>query len=208
MNDSWTYKTERYRFATRGDIPAVVEMLSDPEVGRWLWFTPLPPEAVEAYFRPLLDRQTQELAAGKTPQTAVFAVEALDGRFLGQGASIAVEGSPKGAEIGFQLVRRAWGRRVGTRLGQFLCAYAIECCGAYRIEGNCLQGNTASAALLQKLGLKPEGTKPGYRLKQEVRHTELCFGREVHLLDTALFRSIATATGLRGVVAEAGASGD
>ena len=198
MNQSWTYKTEHYRFATRDDIPEVAEMLSDPEVGRWLWFAPSPPKAVEAYFAPLIDRQTKELAAGETPQTAVFAVEDLDGLFLGHGASIAVEGSAHGCEIGFQLVRTAWGSGVGTRLGQFLCAYAIECCAAYRIEGSCLEGNTASAALLQKLGLKPEGTKPGYRLKQQVRHTELFFGSEVHLLDTALFRRVAETTGLRG----------
>lgn len=198
MTDSWTCETERYRLAIRDDIPAVVEMLSDPEVCRWLWFAPLPPDAVEAYFGPLIDRQTTERAAGQMPRTAVFAVEDLDGVFLGQGASVTVDGSTDGSEIGFQLVREAWGRGVGTRLGQFLCAYAIECCDAYRIEGSCLKGNTVSAALLRKLGLKHEGTKPGYRLKQAVRHTELCFGSEVHRLDTGLFRSVAEATGLRG----------
>ena len=128
MKRSWTHETERYRYATREDIPAFVELLSDPEVGRWLWFTPIPPNAVEAYFGPFLDRQVEELDAGETPQTAVFAVEELSGEFLGHGAVVAVDASPNGFEIGFQLMRRGWGRGAGTRLGQFLCAYAIECC--------------------------------------------------------------------------------
>lgn len=198
MTDPWTHETERYRYATRADLPAFVELLSDPEVGRWLWFAPLPPDAVEAYFGPFLDRQAEELGRGETPQTAVFAVEDLDGEFLGHAAVVAVDASPKGFEIGFQLMSKAWGRGVGTRVGQFLCGYAIECCDAYRIEGGCLSGNTGSAALLRKLGLNLEGTRPGYRLKQTVRHTELCFGVEVHDLDGELYATVAKKTGLVG----------
>ncbi len=198
MNDSWTHETERYRYAHREDIPQFTELLSDPAVGRWLWFTPIHIDGVGEFFGPLLDRQAKELAAGETPLTAVFTVEDLSGEFLGQGAVVAVETSPDGFEIGFQLMRKAWGRGVGTRLGQFLCAYAIEICDAYRIEGGCLEGNTGSATLLRKLGLQLEGTRPGYRLKVDVRHTELCFGSEVHRLDTAAFRRVAEATGLSG----------
>ncbi len=196
MSDSWTHETERYRYANREDIPAFIEMLSDPEVGRWLWFTPIPPDGVEQYFGPLLDRQATERAAGEIPRTAVFSVEDFTGEFLGQGAVVAVEASPHGCEIGFQLMRTAWGRVVGTRLGQFLCAYAIELCDAYRIEGGCLEGNTGSATLLRKLGLQLEGKRPGDRVKAGVRHTELCFGGEVHRLDTAAFQKVALATGL------------
>lgn len=198
MNDSWTHETERYRYANREDIPQFTELLSDPEVGRWLWFTPISIDGIGEFFGPFLDRQAKELAAGETPLTAVFTVEDLSGEFLGQGAVVAVETSSDGFEIGFQLMRKAWGRGVGMRLGQFLCAYAIEICDAYRIEGGCLEGNTGSATLLQKLGLQLEGTRPGYRLKVDVRHTELCFGSEVHRLDMAAFRRVAEATGLSG----------
>ena len=197
MKKSWTYDTERYRYSTRDDLPAFVKMLADPEVGRWLWFTPLPAEAVEAYFGPQLDRMAEELGAGKVPRSAVITVEDLDGDFLGHGAVVPVEMSPGGFEIGFQLEQKAWGRGVGTRLGRFLCAYAIECCDAYRIEGGCVEGNEGSATLLRKLGLVLEGTRPGYRLKEDVRHTELCFGREVHHLDTAGYAAVAAKTGLK-----------
>ena len=196
MSDSWAHETERYRYANREDIPAFIERLSDPEVGRWLWFTPIPPDGVEQYFGPLLDRQATERAAGEIPRTAVFSVEDLTGEFLGQGAVVAVEASPRGCEFGFQPMRTAWGRGVGTRLGQFLCAYAIELCDAYRLEGGCLEGNTGSATLLRKRGLPLEGSRPGYRVKAGVRYTELRFGGEVHRLDTAAFQKMALATGL------------
>lgn len=199
MTECWTHETERYRYATREDLPAFVRLLSDPEVGRLLWFTPLPAEAVGAYFGPFLDGQTRELGAGEAPRSAVFVVEDLRGDFLGQGAIVPVAMSPDGYEIGFQLTRAAWGRGVGTRLGRFLCAYAIEVCKAYRIEAGCLEGNAASAALLGKLGLRLEGTRPGYRLKEDVRHTELCFGREVAELDAEPIRKVAELTGLTRV---------
>ena len=196
MPESWIHETERYRYATSEDIPSFTELLADPEVGRWLWYTPIPLDGVGEYVGRHLDRQAQAGAAGEAQQRAVFAVEDLSGVFLGRGSVVAVEASPRGWEIGFQLLPTAWGRGVGTRLGQFLCAYAIERCDAYRIEGGCLDGNTRSAALLQKLGLQLEGTRPGYRLKVNVRHIELCFGREVHRLDTAALRKVAEATGL------------
>ena len=46
-------------FATRDDLPRFAEMLSDPEVGRWLWFTPAPREMFEQFFAPLVDAQSK-----------------------------------------------------------------------------------------------------------------------------------------------------
>lgn len=196
LPESITHGPERYRLATRADIPAFAEMLADPEVGRWLWFTPISAEMLEGFFGPLIDRQESERAAGEHGGLAIFVVEDAEGRFLGQGAAIPVEMSPGGYEIGFQLTRGAWGRGVGTRLGRFLCAYALVRGEAHRIEGACLEGNVGSVALLRKLGLELEGRKPGYRVKEGARHAELLFGREVSELDTAALRALAAETGL------------
>lgn len=198
MLGPWTNDSERYRLSTRADLPDFAAMLNDPEVGKWLWFTPLPEGAAEGFFGPLIDQQLATAKKGEAPQSAVFTVEDLEGNFLGQGAVIGVEMSPGGCEIGFQLSRAAWGRGVGKRLGQFLCAYAIEKCAAYRVEGGCLEGNVGSAKLLQQLGLQLEGTRPGYRLMRGERHTELCFGREVSSLDSTGIRKVAALTGLLG----------
>ncbi len=193
---SWTVGDVRIRFASFDDLAHVVDMLADPEVARWLWFTPAPPEAFEQFFTPLFDAQDAELADGVMPTNSVFIVEDVDGAFLGEGACVSVAGSPGGCEIGFQLRREAWGRGVGTRLGQFLVAYAVHCRDAYRLEANCLEGNAGSRALLEKLGLVLEGTRPGFRLRDGVRHTELLYGIRVAELDTAAIEEHARTLGL------------
>lgn len=179
---TWSLGKESYRFATHDDLPSMVEMLADPEVGRWLWFAPLPAEGVRAYFQPLLDAQEKALAEGKVPEASVFTVEDPSG-YLGHGAVVAVEGSAGGYEIGFQLRRQAWGRGVGTRLARFLCAWAVYRKRAYRIEAGCLEGNVGSQRVLEGLGLQREGRRPGYRLKEDARHAEILFGAEVADLD-------------------------
>jgi len=162
---------EHYRLAEERDLVSIVDMLGDPEVGRWLWFTPGTPEFFQQYFGPLINAQT-----GAEPDSAVFVVEDAAGEYLGMGAAMPVPGSPGGFEIGFQLARTAWGRGVGTRFAEHLCAYAIEQRGAHRIEGACLEGNTGSRKILEHLGLRLEGTRVDYRLRDGVRHTELLYG--------------------------------
>lgn len=192
----WRGESETYRLATHDDLPKMIEMLGDPEVGRWLWFTPIPPEGVVEYFTPFLDEQTEVVGRGEDPQTVVFTVEDHDGVYLGEGAVVAVEGSPGGSEVGFQLCRDAWGRGVGRRLGRFLTAYAAHRCSAYRLEASCLEGNLGSRRIIEGLGMRLEGTRPGYRLKEGVRHTELFFGELVERLDRRVIDETAREVGL------------
>ncbi len=176
----WSSSTERYRYAAERDLASFGAMLSDAEVGRWLWFAPMSADDAIAYFRPFVEQQQEALERGEAADTLVFTVEdAGTGEFLGQGAIVAVPGSDRGFEIGFQLCEHAWGRGVGTRLSQFLRTFAIEGLDAYRIEGACLEGNEASAKLLSNLGLRQEATLVDYRLRDGVRHTELRFGARV-----------------------------
>ena len=195
LTRSWNNGDEIYRFGTTDDIGDIAQMLDDPEVARYLWFTPLPPEGADQYFRPLFENQTRALDNDELPTTAVFTVFDQEQHFLGQGGVVAVAGSPDGYEIGFQLSRKAWGKGVGTRLSRFLCAYAINKLDAYRIEGACLAGNIASRRLLEKIGLVLEGTRKGYRLKDE-RHDELLFAELTSNLDRELIDNEARRAGL------------
>ncbi|REJ74927.1 MAG: N-acetyltransferase [Acidobacteria bacterium] len=193
---TWTHGSERYRYATLDDLGSFATMLADPEVGRWLWFTPIDAEGVAQFFTPFLAAQQGQIAEGITPQTAVFTVEDSGGGYLGLGAVVEVDGSPGGFELGFQLSRAAWGRGVGTRLSRFLAAYALTLCDAFRLEASCLEGNTASRRLLENLGLELEGRRPGFRLKQGERHTELLYGAEVSRLDRERLEATARDVGL------------
>lgn len=166
---------ERYRYATMDDLSDILAMLADPRVGTWLYFVPAPEEALRAYMEPLIVRQAEEIAELGEPRSAIFVVESEDGTFLGEAAVLQVDHSPDGYEIGFQLRPEAWGRGVGTRVGRYLADWAIDR-GAYRLEANCLEGNVASRRILEGLGLRVEGRRPGYRHKDGVRHTELLLG--------------------------------
>lgn len=196
MRTTFAGETERYRLARVSDLDAIVTMLEDPRVGTWLWFLPASRELLVGFFRPLIDAQWEALALGERPRKAVFMVEDHEGVFLGQGAVVAVEGSPGGFEIGYQLGAHAWGRGVGTRMAWFLAAWAVHGHGAYRIEAACLEGNLASVGVLRKLGLVAEGRRPGYRVKDGVRHAELLFGAEVEGLDGGRLRAVAELTGV------------
>ena len=130
------------------------------------------------------------------PPTAVFSVEDAAGVYLGEGAVVPVEDSPGGFEIGYQLCRSAWGRGVGTRLGWFLTAYAVRVRGAHRVQAGCLEGNLGSRSILERVGMTLEGRRPGYRLRDGVRHTQLDYGALVSELDADRIAAVARATGL------------
>ena len=197
MLTRFTAASESYRYARIADLPAITTMLCDERVGRWLWFTPAPASMFASFFRPMIDGQWEDLALGELPTRAIFVVEDHEGRYLGQGASIAVEGSPGGYEIGFQLCAEAWGRGVGSRLAWFLTAWTAHAGHApYRIEAACLEGNLGSQKVITGLGLQPEGRRPGYRLKQEVRHTELLFGAPLSELDHERLAAVAAECGI------------
>ena len=181
---AWRSGKELYRYVCESDLEPIAAMLSDPEVGRWLWFTPMTKQDAIQYFRPIIERQQQHLERGELPDALCFSVDEDSSRnFIGQGAILAVPGSDSGFEIGFQLTKQASGRGVGSRLSRFLLRFAMERLNAYRIEGACLEGNLASAALLRNLGLRLEGTLVDYRLRDQVRHTELRFGARVQDLE-------------------------
>ena len=76
--------------------------------------------------------------------------DARSGDFLGQGAIVAVPGSDRGFEIGFQLSKKAWGRGVGTRLSRFLCGFAVvwvpECAGVWGCGCACAQAGAGAGA--------------------------------------------------------------
>jgi len=194
---SWSDDRLSYRYTTRDDLPRIVEMLSDPEVGRWLWFAPASAESIEGTFHPPVDRQAELLARGEIPRSAELVVHRrATGDFLGQGAVIAVDGSPGGYEIGFQTTRASWGRGHGRRLARFLTAYAVVVSAAHRIQAGTLAGNSASRAVLEGLGLRLEGRLREFRLLRGERQDELLYGAPVSQLDADAIRCWARELGL------------
>jgi len=193
----WTDGKLIYRYAMLGDLPRIIEMLDDPEVGRWLWFTPAEAEKIEAFFRPLLEAQAEALERHEVPSSAEFVVHDREsGGFLGQGAVIPVDGSPNGYEIGYQMARASWGKGNGRRLARFLTAYAVVKLSAHRLQAGAIAGNAASIAVMRSLGLRHEATLREYRALRGQRCDEVIYGAPVSELDTEEIRRWAVNAGL------------
>jgi hypothetical protein len=73
---------EHYRLAEERELTSIVDMLGDPEVGRWLWFTPGTPEFLQQYFRPIIDAQTGERRVRRRERREAVARQRLNSAAL------------------------------------------------------------------------------------------------------------------------------
>ncbi|GCE26263.1 alanine acetyltransferase [Dictyobacter alpinus] len=63
------------------------------------------------------------------------------------------------ADLGYELDRRYWGRGYATEAAYALLQYGFEQLHLHRIWAYCLLENTASAHVLQKIGMRYEGSQ-------------------------------------------------
>ncbi|MBY8871314.1 GNAT family N-acetyltransferase [Micromonospora sp. PLK6-60] len=136
---------EPYRPADADDA---VALLADPEVGRFMGDGPMSePEAVA-----LFDRLFSRVYAND-----LFDVWAVrrDGRYVGH-AEIKRTDDVDGHEIVYALVREAWGAGLGSEIARALLAYGFGTLGLSTVYATVAAGNTASLALLAKLGFRHE----------------------------------------------------
>jgi ribosomal-protein-alanine N-acetyltransferase len=61
------------------------------------------------------------------------------------------------AEIGFELAAEHWGRGYATELAALLLRFGFLELGLHRVTSYCLAENVASARVLEKVGMRPEG---------------------------------------------------
>lgn len=67
------------------------------------------------------------------------------------------------AELGYVLHRAFWGRGLAVEAATLLVNYGFEALGLNRIEALCAVPNARSVRVLEKLGMKLEGTLREYR---------------------------------------------
>jgi len=84
-------------------------------------------------------------------------VDTGDGVFVGRAGLSPLEGAPEEAELGYCVVREAWGKGIATELATIVRDWAWEnTCLPYLI-GVTRPGNTASQRVLFKIGMKETG---------------------------------------------------
>jgi len=155
MKPDWPLETERLvlRPFEEGDLDAVYGMQSDVEVARWLYDEPRTLEETRLH----LDRKMalKEFAAENDWLSAAV-IERKSGLVVGDIALHWVSEKHKTGELGFIFDPAHHGRGYATEAARAFLAFAFEGMGFHRVIGRTEARNTASARVLEKLGMRRE----------------------------------------------------
>ena len=146
-------ETERLllRPPEEGDKPAMIRLIGDERVSRWLSRVPHP------YTQEHADEWIERNENPDNPTTAFAITLKATGEFMGT-VGIHPEEDGLRAEMGFWIGVPYWGHGYCTEAARAALGFAFESLGFERIEAGHLPGNTASANVQEKIGIRYEGT--------------------------------------------------
>jgi [ribosomal protein S5]-alanine N-acetyltransferase len=84
------------------------------------------------------------------------------------------------AELGYWLIRPAWGKGYATEASQKMLHFGFVVLGLHRIWGKCHEKNTASAHVMEKLGMQFEGRIREHVWLRDHYRTSLLFSMLEH----------------------------
>jgi len=137
------------------DADALAARRSDPATAQYQsWDVPYPVDQAQSLMAEVA--QLDGPTPGRWFQAAI--VVTATGASVGD---LAVHLSDDGhtAELGFTLDPDARGHGYATEAGRLMIAHLIDALGVHRIEAETDPRNTASARVLERLGLAPEGVR-------------------------------------------------
>ncbi|PTB21933.1 GNAT family N-acetyltransferase [Trinickia symbiotica] len=137
------------RQRTLEDADACIEMDLDPEVTRYIagpWNDPI------AHRRLIEVRTTRPYPPG----LGYWTIREMNSpsRFLGWVLLIPDHGVGPEVEIGWRLVRRAWGRGIATEAARALLRHAFETVHLEEVIADIASENIASRRVAEKIGMK------------------------------------------------------
>jgi ribosomal-protein-alanine N-acetyltransferase len=139
------------------DAAALLALVGDPEVTKSI---DLPTMTTLAEAQALLVRLDQRFTARDMIRWAIELVE--HGEMIGTVGLLRFDFEHRRAELGYDLARRWWGRRLAPEAARAVIRYGFFVMGLHRIEAGVLPGNDASVRVLQKLGFVEEGMRRDY----------------------------------------------
>jgi RimJ/RimL family protein N-acetyltransferase len=147
----------------RADLLSFLDYRNDPEVARYQSWESISEERGRLYIDEVKDAQPG--VAGEWYQVAIVLRET--GELIGDiGLGIERE-DPSQGEIGFTLSREHQGKGYGAEAVGALLDFAFSELGLRRITGTCDTRNTASARLMQRVGMKYAGRTNSVYFKGE-----------------------------------------
>jgi RimJ/RimL family protein N-acetyltransferase len=128
------------------DEEGFVALFADTRVSQWMGDGPEPEEANRALFWRVF---THVYDTGKFDVWAVRENGVLIGH-----AEIKPTEESGGHELIYALAHSAWGRGLGTELAKAICAYGFETLGLSEVHATIAEQNTASLAVMKKIGFE------------------------------------------------------
>jgi RimJ/RimL family protein N-acetyltransferase len=140
---------------TEGDFDAVFAIESRPDVMRYLYWEPRTPDEARAS----LDRRVRMTSLEDDAAGLRLAVVRRDSAQLIGDFSLRLRSrEDRQGEIGFMFHPDHQGRGYATEAGRAVLGLGFETFGLHRIFGSCDARNSGSARLMERLGMRLEGT--------------------------------------------------
>ena len=136
-----------------GDLEALHDLGSRPEVTRYLYWGPRSRAESEAALEAKLQR-TRLVDTGDAINLAV--IERANGAFVADGLLILTSDEHRGGEVGYIVHPEATGRGIATETARIMLSLGFEGAGLHRIIGRLDRRNAASARVLERLGMRRE----------------------------------------------------
>lgn len=135
------------------DSPAIVRMLNDPEMARFLMVTPYP--FVEFDARTLVKAAWRRMTGGRGFDLLVT-TKAHAGQVVGS-VGVGLHDEGRRAELGFWIGRDHWGQGYATEAANQMMDFASGALKVPRFTGTLATDNAASLSVLAKLGFTETG---------------------------------------------------
>ncbi|KGK97847.1 GCN5 family acetyltransferase [Methanococcoides methylutens] len=176
MKLEWSKDNIVFSYCTEADLKEIAEMLSKESVCKYMFFGPTTEEDTIAYFSPLISSIEGSLKEDKIPHINVFTIREKDtGKFIGQCALFPIEFTNGNYLIGYQIDDSQWRKGYGSAACEFLVYYAFNVLDAFRITGDCTEGNVASEKTMRRSGFQSEGRQRKYWSHNGKWHDRLLF---------------------------------
>ena len=135
------------------DWPVVLAYQRDPRYLRYTHWSDRSPEDVQSFVQMFLDQQP----ARPRLKYQLAVVLKASGQLIGNCGIRLQEDEAHQADIGYELSPQHWGRGYATEAARAIVRFGFTELNVHRIWAWCIAENTASARVLEKLGMQLEG---------------------------------------------------